>query len=72
MRRPKGIKTRKSFAKRFKITATGKVLRSKAGKRHLMQGKSSKRRRGLSGGGHLVAKTDIHRVMESMPFSHRG
>ena len=28
MRRPKGIKTKKSVAKRFKITATGKVLRS--------------------------------------------
>jgi hypothetical protein len=26
MRRPKGIKTRKSVAKRFKITGTGKVL----------------------------------------------
>ena len=72
MRRPKGIKTKKSFAKRFKITATGKVLRSKAGKRHLLQTKSSKRRRSLRGGGHLVHKTDIKRVLESMPFSHRG
>ena len=72
MRRPKGIKTRKSFAKRFKITATGKVLRSAAGKRHLLHGKSAKRRRSLRGGGHLVHKTDIKRVLESMPFSHRG
>jgi len=72
MRRPKGIKTRKSVAKRFKITATGKVLRAKAGKRHLLQGKSSKRRRSLSGGGHLVHKRDVHRITESMPFSHRG
>jgi large subunit ribosomal protein L35 len=72
MRRPKGIKTRKSFAKRFKITATGKVLRSRAGKRHLLQGKSAKRRRSMRGGGHLVHKTDMKRVLESMPFSHRG
>jgi large subunit ribosomal protein L35 len=72
MRRPKGIKTRKSFAKRFKITATGKVMRSRAGKRHLLQGKSAKRRRSLRGGGHLVHKTDMKRVLESMPFSHRG
>lgn len=72
MRRPKGIKTRKSFAKRFKITATGKVLRSRAGKRHLLQGKSAKRRRSMRGGGHLVHKTDMRRVLESMPFSHRG
>jgi hypothetical protein len=27
MRRPKGIKTRKSVSKRFKITGTGKVMR---------------------------------------------
>src|SRR6267142_1428988 len=44
MRRPKGIKTKKSVAKRFKITASGKVLRSSAGKRHLAQTKSPKRR----------------------------
>ena len=31
MRRPKGIKTKKSVAKRFKITATGKVKRFRAG-----------------------------------------
>ena len=31
MRRPKGIKTKKSVAKRFKITASGKVLRSRRG-----------------------------------------
>ena len=65
-------KTKKSASKRFKITATGKVMRSRAGKRHLLQGKSSKRRRSLRGGGHLVHKTDMKRVLESMPFSHRG
>src|SRR6185295_12028035 len=47
MRRPKGIKTRKSVAKRFKITARGKVMRMHAGKRHLLQTKNAKRRRGL-------------------------
>ncbi|HZI33952.1 MAG TPA: bL35 family ribosomal protein, partial [Candidatus Binatia bacterium] len=39
MRRPKGIKTKKSAAKRFKIIATGKVLRPRAGRRHLAQTK---------------------------------
>ena len=47
MRRPKGIKTKKSVAKRFKITATGKVLRSHAGRRHLAQTKNAKRLRRL-------------------------
>jgi large subunit ribosomal protein L35 len=71
MRRPKGIKTKKSVAKRFKITARGKVLRSSAGKRHLNQTKSSKRRRSLRGTTTLSDR-DVHRIMESMPFSHRG
>jgi large subunit ribosomal protein L35 len=68
MRRPKGIKTKKSVAKRFKITARGKVLRSHAGKRHLLQGKSSKRRRRL-GAGALVDKTDEYRIKQNMPFT---
>ncbi|HEX4646346.1 MAG TPA: 50S ribosomal protein L35, partial [Verrucomicrobiae bacterium] len=47
MRRPKGIKTKKSVAKRFKITARGKVMRARAGKRHLLASKNAKRRRNL-------------------------
>jgi large subunit ribosomal protein L35 len=69
MRRPKGIKTKKSVAKRFKITARGKVLRSSAGRRHLCQGKSAKRRRNLRGMT-LVHKTDEYRIKQNLPFSH--
>jgi large subunit ribosomal protein L35 len=69
MRRPRGSKTKKSVAKRFKITATGKVLRKSAGRRHLMQAKSAKRRRGLRGS-KLVHETDAHRIKDAMPFSH--
>jgi len=69
MRRPKGIKTKKSAAKRFKITAGGKVLRSSAGRRHLCQGKSPKRRRNLrSTTG--VHSTDEYRIKQNLPFSH--
>ena len=39
------IKTNKAAKKRFKVTATGKVLFRPAGKKHLMSGKASKRRR---------------------------
>lgn len=69
MRRPKGIKTRKSAAKRFKITANGKVLRSSAGRRHLCQTKNPKRRRNLRGMG-TVDKTDAYRITQNLPFSH--
>ena len=69
MRRPKGIKTRKAVAKRFKITGTGKVLRSRAGKRHLLQTKNAKRRRSL-GGTVVTDKTDVSRIKQNLPFSH--
>ena len=68
MRRPKGIKTKKSVAKRFKITATGKVMRSRAGKRHLLQTKNAKRRRGL-GGMVVTDKTDVYRIKQNLPFT---
>ena len=69
MRRPKGIKTKKSVAKRFKITGTGKVMRSRAGRRHLLQTKSPKRRRSL-GTSTQVDPTDVYRIKQCLPFSH--
>jgi large subunit ribosomal protein L35 len=69
MRRPKGIKTKKSVAKRFKITANGKVMRRHAGKRHLLQTKGPGRRRRLRVG-KLVDPTDTYRITQSLPFSH--
>lgn len=71
MRRPKGIKTKKSAAKRFKITASGKVMRASAGKRHLAQSKNAKRRRNLRGTT-TVDSTDEYRIKQNLPFSHRG
>jgi large subunit ribosomal protein L35 len=69
MRRPKGIKTKKSVAKRFKITARGKVMRTHAGKRHLLQTKNSKRRRRLRNSA-VTDPTDAYRVLQNLPFSH--
>ncbi|MBM3985415.1 MAG: 50S ribosomal protein L35 [Planctomycetes bacterium] len=43
------LKTRKSVAKRVKITKNGKVLRHRPGSRHLKVRKSASRRRGLRG-----------------------
>jgi len=42
------LKTKKALKKRVKITGTGKILRRKAGKSHLLSGKSRKRKRRLS------------------------
>ncbi len=68
MRRPKGIKTKKAAAKRFKITAGGKVLRSSAGRRHLAETKRPKRRRKLRGST-AVHSTDEYRIKQNLPFT---
>ena len=39
------LKTKKSIKKRFRVTRTGKVLRRSGGHRHLMEAKSSKKKR---------------------------
>ena len=69
MRRPKGIKTKKSASKRFKITASGKVMFHGAGRRHLLQGKRPKRRRAMRKAS-LLGPADTYRIKQSMPFSH--
>jgi len=71
MPRWKSAKTKKAAAKRFKITATGKVMRYGAGKRHLNTHKSSKHKRRL-GQTKAVSVTHMHHITDVMPFSHRG
>jgi large subunit ribosomal protein L35 len=46
IRMPK-IKTHRGAAKRFKFTGTGKIVRAKANKSHLLTGKTRKRKRNL-------------------------
>ena len=41
------LKTHRGAAKRFKVTATGKILRMHSGKRHLLGTKLPKRMRRL-------------------------
>ena len=43
------MKTNKAAARRFKITATGKILRKQAGKRHINEWMSPKVKRNLRG-----------------------
>jgi large subunit ribosomal protein L35 len=60
-------KTRKSVAKRFKITARGKVLRAQSSRRHLLSAKNAKRKRQLAKTTQ-VHKTDVARVKANLPF----
>lgn len=54
-------KTHKGTAKRFKLTGTGKIKRERAGKRHLLEHKSSRVTRRLSGTV-LVSEADAPRI----------
>jgi large subunit ribosomal protein L35 len=60
-------KTRKSVAKRFKFTGTGKIKRATAGRRHLLASKNAKSKRQLAKSA-LVHETDMKRVKECLPF----
>tara|TARA_B100000212_G_scaffold82588_2_gene59508 strand:- start:2824 stop:3102 length:279 start_codon:yes stop_codon:yes gene_type:complete len=46
-------KTKKSIAKRFKLTGTGKLMRRSPGKRHHLHQKTTKQKRSLSQDKHV-------------------
>jgi large subunit ribosomal protein L35 len=41
------MKTNKSVKKRFRVTGTGRIKRNRANKRHLLSGRTAKRKRQL-------------------------
>ena len=55
------MKTHRAAAKRFGITASGKLKRRKAYKSHILAKKTRKRKRNLRKGT-LVAASDVRRV----------
>ncbi len=55
------IKTRKTVAKRFAKTGTGKIVRMKTGLNHLMRKKDGNRKRNLVNDGELY-KGDKKRI----------
>jgi len=61
-------KTKKAVAKRFKITARGKVLRAQSSRRHLLSAKNAKRKRHLAKMTQ-VDKTDVARIKANLPFA---
>jgi len=61
------IKTHKGTAKRFRITKTGKVLSRHAQQSHILEKKSSKRKRQFSGL-RETSPADKRRVRRVMPY----
>ena len=58
-------KTHSGASKRFRVTGSGKIVRQKAGKRHLLEHKASKRTRRLDGRA-VVAANDTARVKKML------
>lgn len=64
------LKTKKSAAKRFRITGSGKkIMRRKAFKNHLLERKSKERIRRRLSNMAVVHETDELRVRRMMPYS---
>ena len=61
------MKTKRGAAKRFRLSASGKIRRSKAFKRHILTSKSTKRKRRLDMES-TVSKSDQRRVNEMLPY----
>lgn len=61
------LKTHKGAAKRFRITATGKIKRGHSHARHILTSKSTKRKRLLDIDG-LVAEADVKLVKRMLPY----
>jgi len=62
------LKTHRGAAKRFKVTATGKIIRMHSGKRHLLGTKAPGRMRKLKKLT-LVNKADLAAVRQMLPYA---
>jgi large subunit ribosomal protein L35 len=62
------LKTKKSAAKRFRMTGTGGVKRSRAFLRHILTKKSTKRKRHLRGTT-MVHESDQRAVKTMLPYA---
>lgn len=61
------LKTKRSAAKRLKRTGTGKLVRAKGWKSHLLEWKPSKRTRQLRRGA-LISSADEKRIRRLVPY----
>jgi large subunit ribosomal protein L35 len=59
------MKTHKGTAKRFRTTGTGKIVRGKAFKSHILEKKSPKRKRGFRQETE-VAKADLNVIKKGL------
>ncbi len=61
------MKTKSSAAKRFKVTGTGKLMKMKAYKSHILNKKSAKRKRNLRKATE-VDSSNVKQMRKIMPY----
>ena len=61
------MKTNRSAAKRFQLTASGRVKRKKAGMRHFMRRKNQRSKRNLRNRGYM-SKADTAEIKLLIPY----
>lgn len=61
------MKTHRGAAKRFKKTGSGKIKRNRAFKSHILEKKTTKRKRKLRKSA-LVSKADSKRIEQLIPY----
>ena len=62
------MKTRRATAKRFRMTASGKIKRARGNRSHLLTRRSANRMRKLRRPA-LVSESDEHRIKRLLPYS---
>ncbi|MDI7277463.1 MAG: 50S ribosomal protein L35 [Anaerolineae bacterium] len=62
------LKTHKTAQKRFKVTGTGKVMRTKGGKSHLRRRKSARVLRALDKSFPVTTRGEKRRIRRLAPF----
>lgn len=62
------LKTKRSAAKRFKVTGTGKLMKMKANKNHILNKKTTKRKRRLRKAVE-VDQTNVKMMKHMLPYS---
>jgi large subunit ribosomal protein L35 len=61
------MKTKRAASKRFTVTGTGKLVRRRANKRHILTKMSTKRKRQLRGGV-IMFQGDVKVVAPLLPY----
>ena len=61
------IKTKRAAAKRFKVSGTGKLIRHKAYKSHILTKKTTKRKRNLRKAA-VLDQTNVRSMKRILPY----